>query len=623
MELFRDFRRRLDPFAVLSAVLPLFVYLLTLAPSVTFFDSGEFITASASLGSAHSPGYPLFLNYAKPFTWLPFGNVAFRVNFATAVSGAAACYVVYLLVCHLLAQEELTKDEHLSQQLKRGVALAAALTFAFSARLWLQSNHDKPYPLIAFIAAIVYYLLLRWRDSYRLGAERPAYVYVGAFLCGLATGAHQTIVLMVPAYAYLIISMNWRIVLRVRDLLLALAFGLLGFGINLYLPIRASRTPLLNWGDPQSLSQFLWHFLRKGYPVEKPERDLSLLWTQINAFNVPQEFTQVGLALLLLGLVFFIRRRRDEVIAYCLGLLSFLLVIAGYFNTPRDLIFLTEEFFTPLYLLSAVFVGVGIFILLQMALAVLPFQWLRTVPARITVGLLLAALPATVCALHYVENDQHLNYIAYDYASNTLRSAPQGAVLYTWGDSGAFPLWYIQGVERMREDLDLLHTPHLVFSWYLDSFPHLFQNSMLRHIPLESQSPENVLLLSVAEMYPKRPVLVDFSTRYSVPFSTYRFLQRGIAYQLVAGSADYRPLPDLRTWELYTSRGMRGEMFFRDLDTGKAIQIYANSRMEGGEMLLQLGRRAEATTQLRIAEMLAPELSGSVEALLRSSGGTK
>lgn len=70
--------RRIDPFAVLSFTIPLAVYLLTLAPSVTFFDSGEFITAIHSLGTAHSPGYPLFVNYGKPFTWLPFGTIAFR-----------------------------------------------------------------------------------------------------------------------------------------------------------------------------------------------------------------------------------------------------------------------------------------------------------------------------------------------------------------------------------------------------------------------------------------------------------------------------------------------------------------------------------------------------------------
>ncbi|MBP1728635.1 MAG: putative polyprenyl-phospho-glycoside--protein O-glycosyltransferase rane protein, partial [Deltaproteobacteria bacterium] len=523
--------RRLDVFSILSFLLPLCIYLLTLAPSVTFFDSGEFITAISCLGSSHSPGYPLFINYAKPFTWLPFGSVAFRVNFATAISGALACYGAYLLSFWMLHSDGETGEAAVDPLLSRIAALAAALTLACSPRLWLQSNHDKPYPLVAFLVAIVLYLILRWRASYRAGAERPSYIYAAAFLSGLGTGAHQTIILMIPAYAFLILSMNWRIVFRIRDFIVALIFGVLGFAINLHLPIRASRLPLLNWGNPQTQDQFLWHFLRKGYPTERVERDLSLFWQQLNAFSVPYEFTLTGFLLMIIGMMAIFQRQKAEVIAYFLALFCFLLVIAGYFNTPLETIFLTEEFFTPLYLFSAVFVGIGIFFSSSKLLNFAVSRKLSQLPVKAVLIMIIFALPGSVCALNYVKNDQHLNYVAYDYASNVLRSAPREAVLYTWGDSGAFPLWYIQGVEKMREDLDLVHTPHLVFDWYLDEFPQLFKNSYLRRIPLESQSPENVLLVAVAEQYPRRPVLIDFSTRYSVPFGGYRLLQRGITYQ--------------------------------------------------------------------------------------------
>ena len=101
---------RIDPWGILAVIIPFSVYLLTLAPTVTFFDSGEFITAIYSLGSAHSPGYPTFINFARPFTYLPFGSIAFRVNIATAFSAALACYAVYLLVCRFLEKEELADD---------------------------------------------------------------------------------------------------------------------------------------------------------------------------------------------------------------------------------------------------------------------------------------------------------------------------------------------------------------------------------------------------------------------------------------------------------------------------------------------------------------------------------
>lgn len=611
--------KRVDPFAVLAVTLPLAIYLLTLAPSVTFFDSGEFITAIHSLGTAHSPGYPFFVNYAKPFTWLPFGNIAFRVNIATSVSAAAACYGAYLLVLAILPRGD-ADGAAMPRYVARGCALAAALAFAFSARLWLQSNHDKPYPLVSFIVAVVFWALLRFRARYDEGEECPHYVYLGAFLCGLATGAHQTIVLMLPAFAWLIISKDWRLLGRIKEFLIAVAFGLLGFAIQLHMPIRALKNPLLNWGDPRTVDQFLWNLLRKGYPSEPPVRDLALLWQQTSAFNVPLEFTWVGVGLLALGLAVSLRGRRDEVIAYLFGVVTSLLVIVGYFNTPSDLIFLTEEFFTPLYLLSAVFIGVGLFWLLRRALDSIQVEKLTSMPIKALVLVFTLMLPGTICALNYYENDQHDNYVAFDYATNTFRSLPQYTALFTWGDSGAFPLWYLQGVERMREDLDLLHTPHLVFRWYLDAFPHLFAQSILRAVPESAQSAESALKMAVAEQIGRRPVFIDFSTRYSLPFAEYGMQQRGIGYHLIQGGKDTVYPPDLSVWGLYSSRGYTSQMGFRDLDTGKAILIYAMARLEGGETLLRTGYRAQGAEELRLAAAIAPELRGQVEQMLGAYG---
>lgn len=617
----RNSLRRLDIFAILSFIVPLFVYLLTLAPSVTFFDSGEFITAISCLGSSHSPGYPFFINYGKPFTWLPFGSVAFRVNFATAISGALACYGAYLLTTYLLRDEASGDDQLAAPIFVKIAALAAALTFACSPRLWLQSNHDKPYPLVAFIVAIGLYLIFRWRDSYKAGMERPSYIYMAAFLSGLGTGAHHTIILMLPAYALLILSVNWRIIFRLRDLIIAATFGFLGFAINLHLPLRATRLPLLNWGNPQTSDQFLWHFLRKGYPMEKLDRDWSLLWRQLNAFNVPFEFTTAGFLLMVMGMLVYFSRHRSEVFAYLTALASFLAIIAGYFNTPLETIFLTEEFFTPLYLYSAVFIGMGLYFL-----SINIVKW--SVPrgagysyCKLLAVVVVLLLPATVCALNYVKNDQHLNYVAYDYASNVIRSAPQGGILYTWGDSGAFPLWYIQGIEKMREDLDIVHTPHLVFDWYLDGFPRLFKNSVLRTIQLAAQSPENVLLLAAQEQYPSRPVLIDYSTRFSVPFAGYKFMQKGVTYQLFDTSSPTKNFPDLSVWDLYATRGFLGnEMFFRDLDTGKAILIYANSRIEAAEALIGENRLGDGIENLRIAARISPDVANDVSQVLARYG---
>jgi hypothetical protein len=612
--------QRIDPWAVLSVVIPLFVYLLTLAPSVTFFDSGEFLTAIPSLGSSHSPGYPLFINYGKPFTWLPFGSIAFRINFATAFSAAMACYAVYLLSSYLLSRMDIFSADVSRMPPARFIALAAALTFACTARLWLQSNHDKPYPLVSFLAAIIFYLLLLWREGFRHGEDRIAYIYLGAFLFGLTSGAHQTIILMLPCYGWLILSADWRQLLRLKELLLALTFAILGFAINLHLPVRAMRMPLLNWGDPRNLDNFLWHFLRKGYPVDKVDRDLNLLWTQLSAFNLPYEFTVAGLALLFVGIVWYFRPLRDEIAAYGIGVATFLFVIVGLQNTPAELVFLTEEFFTPLYLLSAVMIGLGFAGLCSFLARIGILSRLNGPAARLVLSLLVLVVPVSICASNYRENDQHNNFIAHDYASNTLRTLPQGAVLYTWGDSGAFPLWYLQGVERMREDLDILHTPHLVFTWYLDAFPDLFRRSVLRSFTPETLSPDNALRMSIAEQMQRRPVYVDFSTRYSIQFDDHALEQEGICYRLRPGTAAAILPPDLSVWGLYNTRGLTGGMFFRDLDTGKAIQIYGYSHLEAGETLLKLGRTGDGIAELRQAVSICPDLEPQAGSILVTYG---
>src|SRR5512143_2022973 len=109
----------------------------------------------------------------------------------------------------MLNSEKHDEGESEPNFLKKSAARCAALTFAFSARLWLQSNHDKPYPLLSFLSAMILYLILTWRRDYREGDEHPGYIYLGAFLCGLSFGAHQSIVLLVPSYAWLVLSADW------------------------------------------------------------------------------------------------------------------------------------------------------------------------------------------------------------------------------------------------------------------------------------------------------------------------------------------------------------------------------------------------------------------------------
>jgi len=283
------------------------------------------------------------------------------------------------------------------------------------------------------------------------------------------------------------------------------------------------------------------------------------------------------------------------------------------------MIFLTEEFFTPLYLLTAVLIGIGLYNILSFAIrnARLPEQYDFKIYALVMI--LMFLLPASLCAVNYYENDQHNNYIAYDYATNSLRSLPQNAVMFTWGDSGAFPLWYLQGVERMREDLDLPHTPHIVFDWYLDSMPRIFKDSNLRMFDIQTAPPDASLRIAITDLIDQRPVYIDFSTRYSVVFNDFIPVQKGIVYRMRRIS-EPGGLPDISVWDNYNNRGILEKISFLDLDTGKAILIYANSYLEAGEFLLSIGRVDQSKQMLSKAAQISPEMKASIQQVLMRYG---
>ena len=602
----------LDVWSLLAFLLPFGLYLGCLAPTITFYDSGEFVTAVHFLGSAHSPGYPLFLLFAKPFTWLPFGNIAFRVNLATAASAALACLAVYHLVIALLREVCFCDEADFSEFAKKLAALSGAFVFAVSPRLWLQSNHDKPYPLLASISAIMLLMLIRWREAYREGDEQPAWWYGTAFFAGLATGAHQTIVLLLPGCLLFVLVTAPQSIRRVREWILTAGMLLLGGAVQLYLPLRAAAETRQNWGDPDVLSRFLWHLLRRGYPEDPHSRDVSLLFKQLAAFNLPHEFGWVGLLFVLVGLWACWQIQRAFFVYLMVSLFCFWLIIAGYFNPQAESIFLTEEFYTPLYLLSAVLVAIGLFAVVSRGAAAAQKPDQYRLLHRIVLACFFFLIPLMQLTINLSAQDQHQNYLAQDYSLNTLRPLPEDALLFTWGDSGAFPLWYLQGVERFREDLDLAHIPHLVFPWYRWELPRL---SKAFKGESDTAAAELVFGHLVERLRHERPVLMDFSTRYSVNWNKQQPIQQGIVYWLseaVAGQHD-----EGAAWKMYVLHRLVAKGWQPDEDSHKALIIHAYCLLQAAEDLARRGHVKEAGRLLVLVGNIMPEWQENLKLMRR------
>src|SRR5207249_4154131 len=148
-------------------LIALLLYIWTLAPTVTLVDSGELIVAAHGLGVAHPPGFPLWVVLAHLASLLPFGNVAVRINFSSAVFAALACAMLTLVVAELLitrsffaapnpaskAAQPIRKREDLTGGgfSILAPAVGAGLLMAFSRTLWSYATITEVYALNALL----------------------------------------------------------------------------------------------------------------------------------------------------------------------------------------------------------------------------------------------------------------------------------------------------------------------------------------------------------------------------------------------------------------------------------------------------------------------------------------
>ena len=136
---------------------------------------------------------------------------------------------------------------------------------------------------------------------------------------------------------------------------------------------------------------------------------------------------------------------------------------------------------------------------------------------------------------------------------------------------------------------------------------------------MQSSGPEASLRMAITDTIDQRPTFIDFSTRYSVVFNEFIPVQKGIVYR-IRRISEPGGLPDLSVWDNYNNRGILDKISFLDLDTGKAIMIYANSYLEAGEFLMSIGRQQYGIPMIKKAEQISPEMKTAVQQLLMRYG---
>jgi hypothetical protein len=177
----------------------LLIFVLTLAPTVTFWDAGEFIAAAKTLGIPHPPGTPLFVMIAHVWAMLvPIGEYAARTNLLSAVLSAAAAGLFFLVTHQSIRIFADGLDDRTSRVLSVGGATAAATLGAFTFTNWQNSNETEVYTVATFTIAAISWLLHIWRRE--RGTNRaPRILLLIVYLAGISIGNHLLALLAGPA----------------------------------------------------------------------------------------------------------------------------------------------------------------------------------------------------------------------------------------------------------------------------------------------------------------------------------------------------------------------------------------------------------------------------------------
>lgn len=434
--------RSADRWLALALGLGAFVlYLRTMPPTVLDGDNGEFQYMAYILGVPHASGYPLYILLGKLFTFLPFGDVAFRVNLLSVVTTALALAMVYVLLRRLA--------------ISRAIAFITTSFCAVMPSIWGGALETKVYGLHLLLGVLAILLMLRWHQEHRARD-----LYAAAFVFGLGLTNHLVIAFSAPAFA-LMLWFN-RAHLTRATIARAAMLLVLPLALYAYIPIRANYW--IAQQDPQNwelypradamlkgtvtayynntLQGFFELVTGLGYsykfgfesPVEESNRlnhAFRLLWQQFGG----------GLALVGVGIgVAFVRDRKLFALFAALALgVGF---IAVYLRAAHSTIY----YFSLFYVALAVWFAFGADALWRRAMGA-P----RAVPALLILGLM--AFPATWLVTNFARLDESQNYAARDYAQIVLNDdlAPQAVVIAPWEISQ--PLRYFQFVENQRPDL--------------------------------------------------------------------------------------------------------------------------------------------------------------------------
>lgn len=443
------------------------VYLTTMAPTFSHTDSGELAAVQYTLGVAHPTGYPLFTLLGWLFTRIPFADPAWQLNLLCLLFTTGGVYFFTRALRDLFGSMKTRIAGEPEGKLSRvtlGNRLATIFggaTMAFSHTIWLQSTSVEVYSLHIFLLGLLIFLILKaWMAP--KDALRP-WLYVAVALA-LGFANHLTTLWILPGLAVLyFVKGDFSNANFIRlGKMLAIFFPLLLL-LYAYLPVRAGMDPTYNWGNPEGYLEIKHHITGKQFSVwwftgmeafKENIAEFFTLW--------PKEFAYAILVLGIPGIWYGFKIRKYVTLFFLLGFVGSVAWAANY--DIKDL----ETYYLLAFIATAFWVAMG-----------MRFLWVRLKMTRqvrwALTGVAALALLFQI-GYNYPQVNQRGAYQYEDYSRACLNSLPQNAMVISqsW-DVFVSPAFYLQGVEAVRTDVDIVEFQFLRNRhWY----PHTMRTTM-------------------------------------------------------------------------------------------------------------------------------------------------
>jgi hypothetical protein len=187
----------------LSFLVALIIYLLTLEPTVSLWDCGEFIASSYKLQVGHPPGAPLFQMIGRVFSLFAAdtSQVAKMINAVSAFASAFTILFLFWTLSHLLqklAGQNGSPGTLPSRIIILGGSFVGAMAYTFSDTFWFSAVEGEVYATSSLFTAVVFWAILKWENV----ADEPGsnrWIVLIAYLIGLSIGVHLLNLLAIPA----------------------------------------------------------------------------------------------------------------------------------------------------------------------------------------------------------------------------------------------------------------------------------------------------------------------------------------------------------------------------------------------------------------------------------------